>query len=355
MRDIVIALAMIEGIGPKKVLSLIGEAAENADLERLCHLVPALREKIVSDDFLEEISYIKNEGIEALSYWDSSYPSSLKEIHVPPAMLFCRGRIMSTDADAVAIVGSRMCSAYGIKMAEKLGGDLAASGVTVISGLARGVDQAAHRGALRAGGRTIAVMGSGHQCLYPRRSERLAQEIIENGVLISEYTSKIQPLRHNFPRRNRIISGLSLGVVVVEASRNSGSLITANYALEQSRDVFAVPGRADLATSVGTNKLISDGAKLVTSVDDILEEIEQRRTSVAKKESNMNAEVKSDDYSEFETCVVETLNVISSAHIDELREATNIANRDLLKTLMSLEIKKKVKVLPGGMYSGVKR
>lgn len=216
----------------------------------------------------------KENKTRTLSLLDKDYPANLKYIYDPPSILYIKGNILPEDTIAVAVVGSRRATYYGLKNAENLGFQLAAGGITIISGLARGVDSAAHRGALKARGRTIAVLGSGLNKIYPRENEELVEEIAQNGAVISEFALDTPPLRQNFPRRNRIISGLSLGVVVVEAAKRSGALITANFALEQGREVFALPGKIDSFTSKGTHDLIKQGAKLVESIEDIIEELE---------------------------------------------------------------------------------
>ncbi len=216
----------------------------------------------------------KENKTRTLSFSDKGYPTNLKYIYDPPPTLYVKGNILPEDNIAIAIIGSRRATYYGLKNAENLSFELAAGGITIISGLARGVDSAAHRGALKAGGRTIAVLGSGLNIIYPPENEKLAREILQCGAVISEFPQGTAPLRQNFPRRNRIISGLSLGVVVVEAAKRSGALITANLALEQGREVFALPGKIDSFTSRGTHDLIKQGAKLVESAEDIIEELE---------------------------------------------------------------------------------
>src|SRR3989338_9654267 len=201
---------------------------------------------------------------------DKEYPKNLRNIYDPPKQLYVNGTLLGQDEMAVALVGSRRATQYGLEACEKLAYELAIRGVTIVSGMARGIDSAAHRGALRAKGRTIAVLGSGHNNIYPPENEKLYHEIVRNGAVVTEFENDMPPLPENFPQRNRIISGLSLGVVVVVAARNSGALITANFALEQGRDVFALPGKVDSQTSFGTNGLIKQGAKLVSCVDDIL-------------------------------------------------------------------------------------
>ena len=204
---------------------------------------------------------------------DTEYPKNLRNIYNPPKALYSNGTLVEGDEMAVALVGSRRATMYGLQTCENLAYELSLRGVTIVSGMARGVDSAAHRGALRAKGRTIAVMGSGHGHIYPPENEKLYGEIAKTGAVVTEYEEDVEPLPYNFPQRNRIISGLSLGVVIVEAARNSGALITADLAAEQGREGFAVPGKVSSMTSSGTNDLIKDGAKLVQSVDDIMEEL----------------------------------------------------------------------------------
>jgi len=212
--------------------------------------------------------------VKTLGIADKDYPTNLRYIYDPPATVYLKGNIVPEDNIAIAIVGSRRATHYGLKNAKSLAFELAVRGITIVSGLARGVDSAAHRGALEAKGRTIAVLGSGLNVIYPKENERLAEEIAQNGAVISEFPLDAGPQRYHFPRRNRVISGLSLGVVVVEAAQKSGALITANCALEQGREVFALPGKIDSFTSRGTHDLIKQGAKLVESIEDIIEELE---------------------------------------------------------------------------------
>src|SRR5215470_1594323 len=201
---------------------------------------------------------------------DASYPANLREISTPPERLYVRGALMDVDALAVAIVGSRTATSYGLAAAERLAAELAARGITVVSGLARGIDSAAHRGALRAGGRTIAVLGSGVDVIYPPENRRLAREIESHGAVLSQFAPGTRPLAGHFPARNRVIAGLSLGVVVVEAAERSGSLITAGLAGDLGREVMAVPGPVTSAQSVGAHRLIQDGAALVQTWDDVV-------------------------------------------------------------------------------------
>jgi DNA processing protein len=236
---------------------------------KLAAAIPTLADAPIAD---EVIALCRKRAVDILLEGSDGYPSLLSRIDDPPGLLFVRGAILPQDALSVAIVGARHATPYGLKVAEQLGASLARAGYTVVSGLARGIDAAAHRGAIKAGGRTIAVLGSGVLNVYPPEHADLAREVIDSGALISELPPLTDPNVGTFPQRNRVVSGLSLGVVVVQAADRSGALITARLATEQGREVFAVPGPIDCRMSRGCHTLIRDGAKLVASVDDILEE-----------------------------------------------------------------------------------
>lgn len=218
-------------------------------------------------------------GVNIATPVDLSYPPLLAEIPAPPPVLYYRGELLETDRTAVAIVGTRRVTHYGREMAARLAGDLARAGVTIVSGLARGIDGIAHSAALDAGGRTIAVLGSGIDRIYPPEHRNLAQRIAEQGAVLSDYLPDTPPDGVNFPPRNRIISGLSLGVVVIEAPDRSGALITVDFAADQGRDVFAVPGPVNAPNSAGTNRIIREGARLVRSADDVLEDLQIHRSA----------------------------------------------------------------------------
>src|SRR5215211_899876 len=283
-----IALNMTPGVGPRaaaRLLERFGSAegifgALRSELERL-RLRPETVESITLRDRMGaaavELERVRAlEGAEVLALDDGAYPALLREIPDPPVTLYVRGEWRAClESPCVAVVGSRRCSTYGQNVASMLARELASRGVTIISGLARGIDAAAHRGALEAGGRTVAVMGTGLDQVYPRDHRKLAQEILAGGgALVSEFPLETPPAPQNFPYRNRVISGLSLGVLVVEAAENSGSLITARLALEQGREVWAVPGNITSRNSFGTNYLIKGaGAKLVQQWQDICEEL----------------------------------------------------------------------------------
>ncbi len=243
------------------------------------------------DAVKREINQIEKEGVQLLTLTDPAYPKLLLSIYDPPPILYTKGTLVESDCYPVAMVGARNMTPYGRSVAERLSGGLARAGITVVSGLAKGIDAVAHRAALVAGGRTVAVLGSGLDCIYPREHQKLADEIAQQGVLISEFPMGTTPEPHHFPQRNRTISGLSLGVVVVEASEKSGSLITSRHAMEQGREVFAVPGSIFSETSSGVHSLIRSGAKLVDQAEDIIEELYPQlrsatRTAVATATAN---------------------------------------------------------------------
>lgn len=294
-------------------------------------------------------------GIRLITPDDTEYPKNLKTLHRPPKELFVNGSFLPQDDVAVAIVGSRRASLYGIETAEKLALELAARGVTVVSGLARGIDSAAHRGALRAQGRTIAVMGSGHNCIYPPENKDLYAEIARTGAVVTEFADDEAPLPQYFPARNRIISGLSLGVVVVEAAPNSGALITADFAAEQGREIFAVPGKVSSRTSSGTNALLKDGARLVTSVDDILEELKivplsGRETDrvddrIARKTKAYIYNALTDDQRKVYKALSD-----EPSHIDAVIEASGLDRAKASKVILDLQLKKLIKEMPGKQF-----
>lgn len=278
-------LSLVPGIGPKLYRALVAHfggpaavfAASTSQLRevqgigaKLCRELLRARDEI---DVEAELALAERNGVKLLTADAAEYPRGLNDIHDPPAILYARGDIRPEDALAVAIVGSRHATHYGLEQATRLAASLARAGLTIISGLARGIDSAAHRGALEAGGRTIAVLGSGLLEIYPPENRSLADQVAASGAVISEAAMLAKPTSGMFPQRNRLISGLSLGVLVIEASLRSGALITARHAMEQGRDVFALPGRVDSRMSHGCHRLIRDGAKLVETADDVLEEL----------------------------------------------------------------------------------
>jgi len=304
-------------------------------------LAGALPQAIKEVNLKKEMKLIGKHGVKVVTFLDKDYPENLKNIYDPPVVLYVKGDLLPEDKLAIAIVGSRLASFYGLKTAEKLGFELASHGVTIVSGLARGIDSSAHKGALRAKKRTIAVLGSGLADIYPEENMNLAERISESGALISEFPMTMMPNKGNFPRRNRIISGLSSGVVCVEAAEKSGALITCDYALEQGRDVFAVPGKVDSMTSKGTNRLIKQGAKLAQGVEDILEELNPDNLLSCQE---VSAEGNILDKNE---SLVYTLLSSDPKHVDDICLESGIGLNRIAGILLSLEIKKFAKQLPG--------
>jgi DNA processing protein len=278
-------LSLISGVGPRTRKALVEHfgsaqavlAAAVSDLREVPGVGPKLSRAIVAArneiDAQAELALCRERQVQVLIESQPEYPARLREIPDPPGVLFARGQLLPSDGIAVAIVGTRHATQYGVTQADRLAAGLARAGYTIVSGLARGIDAVAHRAAIKAGGRTIAVLGSGVLNIYPPEHEELAEEVAAHGAVLSENPPNSPPLSGAFPQRNRIITGLSLGVTVVEASDRSGALISARHAMEQGREVFAVPGRVDSRTSKGCHRLIRDGAKLVETVDDVLEEL----------------------------------------------------------------------------------
>ncbi len=348
-----IGLSLVPGIGESKLKSLVnrfGSAARVFGLSRSELMESGILDR-TSADAAASLSYVdlgqrelerlKELGGRALSFKDKDYPASLKPLEESPPVLYVVGTIEQEDSLAVAVIGSRRASAYGRAAAERLSYDLAKRGVTVVSGLANGIDTAAHRGALRAGGRTIAVLGCGLDVNYPASNRNLRVRIVSSGALVTEFTTGTQPLPGNFPKRNRIVSGLSLGVVVVEAAPNSGTFSTVKWAAEQGREVFAVPGDINRRTSSGTNRLISDGAVLTTSADDILNEI-----GVAAPPTR----IASLDLTNEEKAIVAALEQ-GPTHVDEIAKVSRTGVNSVLAVLLALELKGLVRQEPGKIFS----
>jgi DNA processing protein len=307
------------------------------------------------DKVNQNFELLNKNKITLITYQDDDYPEKLKNIYDLPPFLYVRGSLMKDDIN-IAIVGSRRATTYGKYTTERISRELAQKGVTVVSGMARGIDSAAHRGALAARGRTIAVLGSGLDVIYPPENKILFSEIIENGAVISEFPMGTPPIAANFPSRNRIISGMSYGVLVVEAGEKSGSLITARLALEQGREVFAVPGSVETPASRGTNRLIKEGAKLIENAEDILEEIipQLEKTKVLNEtltsENEAKLPAKEIKLTKIEKQVADFI-FDKRIHVDDIIAATNLSPADVLSTLMSLELKNLVTQHPGKYFS----
>lgn len=340
-----LGFSLIPEIGPKRLQLLLNacgslEAAWEADAGFLREIgleeaptnnLVRLRARLNLDQELARVARI---GARLLTPDDEAYPALLRQVPDAPIVLYVRGALLPQDAMALAIVGTRKATTYGRDVAAHLARQLARSGVTIVSGLAHGIDAAAHRGALEGGGRTIAVLGCGIDQIYPRDHSELAREIVERGALVSEFAIGTRPDARNFPRRNRIISGLSLGVLVAEAPDQSGALITASVAAEQGREVFAVPGSIFNPMSAGANHLIQDGAKLVTKVDDVLDELNIVQHNVETK----TAAERIAPASEIEAQLLQYLS-LEPVHIDDLARLCGLPITAVSSTLTLLELK----------------
>jgi DNA processing protein len=311
-------------------------------------IAEALSSPDLLDKACDEIDRLKKRGYSVLTIEDEKFPKLLREISDPPLVLYYAGKIEVLSEPSVSIVGARKPTPYGRAVAERLAYDLSEKGLVVISGLARGIDSISHWGALR-GGKTIAVLGSGLERIYPKENRPLFEKIVENGLVLSEYAMKAPPLKYHFPCRNRIIGGLSIGVVVVEGTKRSGSLITARLALDENREVMAVPGNITSELSQGTNWLLQDGAKLVIDWKDVVEEFPSPlREEILSKEKKKKREPPSLDTEEKK--IYDLLLCDKLTSVDSLVEQSNLSVSEILSILLNLEIKDLVTQRPGKFY-----
>lgn len=361
LKDLV-CLTMVPGVGPHTCRALLEQfegasrvlSASEGALRGVPGVGPKLAERIAQArrdfDAAAELEQCRASDVAVMPRGSAGYPEALEEIPDPPPLLYVRGTLEARDALAIALVGSRRCTPYGLRVAERLAAALARVGLTVVSGLARGIDAAAHRGALKAGGRTLAVLANGLAQVYPPEHEDLAREVCASGAILSEMPMRQGPLAGLFPQRNRIISGLSLGVVVIEATPRSGSLSTARHAVEQNRDVFAVPGPVDSLCSQGCHRLLRDGARLVETVDDILEElgplVREVTPSPAETPIRHPAELA---LSDLERSLLGRLGD-QPRGVDELIGETRLTASQVLATLSVLEMRRLVRRLPGHLF-----
>ncbi len=349
-----VAFNAVQGIGPTRVRRLLNHfgdleqawlatpldlAAAGMD-RRSIESIVAARAALDLDALMDKAAA---SGVGILTWDDEAYPRLLRPIPGAPPVLYVRGSLTQADEWAVAVVGTRHATSYGHEAAAALAGDLARHRITIVSGLARGIDGIAHRAALEAGGRTIAVLGCGVDVVYPPEHRRLASEIAERGALVSDYPLGTQPEARNFPPRNRIISGLSLGVLVVEGAADSGSMITAEYALEQGRDVFAVPGSIFAARSQGTNRLIQEGAKMVTSAQDILEELNLTQASQQMEVRTLLPD------NPTEAAILDELGA-EARHVDEIVRAVRLPTAEVTAALAMMELKGMVRQVGSMTY-----
>ena len=318
-------------------------------LESISGIGGQIADKIISlrkEGVEEELILARRQGLKVITIEESDYPENLKNIPGSPIVLYVKGELAPEDKFAIGIVGSRRASFYGLSQAEEFAFGLANQGFTIVSGMARGIDTYSHRGALKAGKRTIAVIGSGFNHLYPEENKKLAEDISKNGAVISEFPLDAKPLPQNFPRRNRLISGMSLGLLVVEAARNSGALITADFALEQGREVFAIPGKIDSINSFGTNELIKQGAKLVSGLNDILEEFSAPPQAVIKKPDEGRACLENKDEDKLYGLISR-----EPVQLDDLVETAGMDIPRIFGILLRLMTRKLVRELPGKHYA----
>jgi DNA processing protein len=358
IRDL-LRLASVPKIGAQKIRALIAyfksaEAVFDAPIKELVkvsgidktiasHIVHERDGEKFADEQLKRLNRTNGR---ILTIWDKNYPELLKKIYDPPALLFVLGKFNDDDLRSIGIVGTRHPTSYGQTVTEQLCTELARQQITIVSGLARGIDTIAHTAALSANTRTIAVIGSGIDVPYPSENKKLMERIAEHGVVVSEFFMGTKPDAPNFPRRNRIISGLSVGTVVVESAEDGGAMITASTALDQDREVFAIPGNITEKRSAGPNKLIRDGrAKLITGVEDIFAELQIQLSLPLNMEPSRSAL----DLSSTEQRIFNLL-VSEPQHIDLLAEQANAATSDVLVTLLSLEFKGIIRQLPGKFF-----
>ncbi|MBK7709351.1 MAG: DNA-protecting protein DprA [Acidobacteria bacterium] len=367
-----ISLNMTPGVGPRaatKLLERFGSAdgvfhATRRELESLrlrAETVESILKREFHDRAETELERVREIGGDVLLLDDGSYPFLLREIDDPPIVLYVRGNWQACfDDPGIAVIGSRRCSTYGENAAEMLSRDLAEHGIAIVSGLARGVDTASHRGAIRGKGRTIGVLGTGIDRIYPKENAKLADAILDSGgAIVTQFPLGTPPLGENFPYRNRIISGLSLGVLLVEATDRSGSLITARLASEQNREVFAVPGNITSRNSIGTNYLIKSGAKLVQQWQDVVCELPTEISSRilppklddAPPELPKQPGLAPAGLSERERCVWFLLRSDETVHFDELLAKSGLGFGELNSILVGLDLKDLIKVLPGNHYA----
>ncbi len=355
-------LLSVDGIGPAKIRKLLAkfrtiEKVLSGNLNSLREVVTenlAKRIRKINDNRKKIESALKKEldtlskiNGEIITVWDDSFPSLLKKIYDPPLLLYTKGTFTKDDEYSIAIVGTRQPTNYGKIQTEKIASDLANQNITIVSGLARGIDSIAHKATLKTGKRTIAVIGSGLDVIYPPENKKLFDEIAENGLIISEYELGTKPNAENFPKRNRIISGLSLGCIIVETGIAGGAMQTASFALDQNREVFAVPGNLGIKQSEGTNLLIQKGeAKLIRSSEDVLLELELKLKPIIGK----NIPKPKIEMNLFEEKIISVLKN-EPIQIDVIATFTNLTTSDCLVHLLSLEFKGLVKQLPGKMFA----
>ena len=359
-----VRLHLTPGIGPRTFGALVerfGSAAAaieatEAALRQVPHIGPGtaekIREGIGQADPEAELAQAEAAGVHVILRGDTEYPIALTYLYDAPPVLYVKGNILPQDAQAMAVVGTRKCSLYGQDQAERLAGGLARAGFTIVSGLARGIDSAAHRGALAAGGRTLAILGNGLATVYPPENEKLAEAVVAHGALLSEFPMAVGPTAENFPRRNRVLVALALGTIVVEAGRESGAMISARLAAELGKEVFAVPNRVDAPGAAGVHALLRDGAKLVESVADVLDEFPDLGLAApADEEKSHGAQLAiKASLSAEEARLLEVLDAEPAA-LDVLASRAGLEVSKTSGALTLLELKGFIRALPGGRFA----
>jgi DNA processing protein len=347
-------LLSVDRIGPAKIRNLLARfkklpnilTASTSDLVETDGISKELASRIRKISSEKELKSLDKLGARIITVWDEDFPTLLKKIYDPPLVLYVMGEFVEKDKYSIGVVGTRMPTNYGKIQTEKIVNDLVEQNITIVSGLARGIDSIAHSSALKNNGRTIAIIGSGLDVIYPAENKKLFNEIKEKGVIISEFNLGTIPNAENFPKRNRIISGLTLGTLVIETAITGGAMQTARLALDQNREVFAIPGNLGIKQSEGTNMLIQRGeAELIKSAEDILTELELKLKPVLGK----NIPKKQTDLTIFEEKIYNCL-LTEPLQIDKIAEMTNQSTSDCLVNLLSLEFKGMVKQLPGKMF-----
>ena len=305
----------------------------------------------------KELDALRKVGGKLVSWKEPEYPQALLQIYDPPVMLYVRGDTQVLNSPSLSIVGTRRPTVYGSQMAERMGRDLAVRGLTIVSGLARGIDAIAHQGATAVGGRAIGVLGTGIDVCYPKENKKLYEKVLERGAIVSEFPTGSHPAPENFPVRNRIIAGMPLGVIIVEGKQYSGSLITARLAMEFGREVFGVPGNVTQEVSFAPNLLIKQGAKLVTNAEDVIEELPTPVRAALVKAEAVEAEQRNlllvDGLSAVQRKIYELLSAEESRHIDDIVDTSGLNSSEVLATLFDLEMQGIVRQLPGKQFSKV--
>ena len=357
--EALLGLFSVPGIGPvrmRKLISIYGSPQNVLDTSaRSLMSVEGIDTKIankiktgINDKFVQkQLNHLKNSNVKILTFWDSGFPDRLKRIYDPPAFLFVKGDTKLLETQGIGIVGSRVPTPYGKTITEQLSRELVQNNFTIISGFARGIDTIAHNAALKSGGKTIAVLGNGLDIVYPAENRKLLDAFAEQGLFITEYPFGTKPDAVNFPKRNRIISGLGLGVLITEAGGKSGALLTAMYAIDQNREVFAVPGPVTSGKSTGTNNLIKQGAKLVQGINDIISELSGQLSLHLDEPSRPEPNLKGNEKTLYGLLDDEAM------HIDQLAITAGISTTEALTALLILELTGIIRQMAGKMFTRI--